>query len=425
MPGTKKGTVTRTLVGADGKPDSEARQAEAGPSQANGRIGGTRTPTEANLSSITKEVSQRHGDGAANGASGRSADLSLRHLFHQRTRLEDNKQLISLVMEDQADLLAGAQLSLPPAKISPMPLGDWDSSDHISHVQGARLIKPTSTGDRISQENARHVKGMKRTGVEVAPSNIHQFQESQKIGQPTVAENLDNVQGSKGTDGNPQIGLKSDIQGFEKFLPAGRVNNCGDSSGSTSGLGEEIVPFKCLRAGVEVATGLQSLCNRVEICSSKATSEENVIGTTAVDINHMRNKVQIATVGVAATQDDSDGQLETALLDRTLVEKKKENSGELEIAFPENQHMGGSLNGSERMFEQCVQAIRWLEREGHLKAEFRKSFFTWLSLCATEVERKVVHIVMENMLDDPVSLAAQLLDTFQEISAPKRLKVWH
>jgi hypothetical protein len=60
-----------------------------------------------------------------------------------------------------------------------------------------------------------------------------------------------------------------------------------------------------------------------------------------------------------------------------------------------------------------------------LKAEFRKSFFTWLSLRATEVERKVVHIVMENMLDDPVSLAAQLLDTFEEISAPKRLKVWH
>jgi hypothetical protein len=32
---------------------------------------------------------------------------------------------------------------------------------------------------------------------------------------------------------------------------------------------------------------------------------------------------------------------------------------------------------------------------------------------------------MQNMLDDPVALASQLLDIFEEINAPKRLKVQH
>ncbi|CAM6079196.1 unnamed protein product, partial [Sphagnum tenellum] len=208
--GTNEGTASRALVRTGVRVVSESREGEAGPSQANGNRAGARSPIEANPRSTTQEVSRRHGNGAANGASVRSADLSLRHHFH----------------------------------------------------------------------------------------------------------------------------------------------------GS----------------------------------------------------------------GLAAKEELSDGQLEAALLHSTDKGPKSEKYGELEIAVTESQQLGGPLNGSERVFEQCVRTIRWLEREGHLKAEFRRSFFTWLSLRATEAERKVVHIVMENMLDDPVALAAQLLDTFEEISAPKRLK---
>jgi hypothetical protein len=398
------------------RPDSRASQADAGFSQANGNRAGTKTPVEANPTS-TKDLNQRHGNGAADGTS----DLSLCYHFHRNQRLEQNKHLISLAMEDRAELQAGAQPSLL-AEVAPMPVMEWDSS---SYVVGAQPVEVASTeGSRFPCKNMTPMQGMKRLGVEVALRNVCQ-QDSQRTGQPTTAENVDSGQGSKGADGNPHVGLQGGIQDFEKLLPAGRVNNCGDSSGSTSVLGKEIVPFGCFGAGAEVAAGLQSMQNKVEICSSKAASEENGYASTAAEAFHVRKAVQMTTGGLAAKEELSDGQLEAALLHSTDKGPKSEKYRELEIAVTESQQLGGPLNGSERVFEQCVRTIRWLEREGHLKAEFRRSFFTWLSLRATEAERKVVHIVMENMLDDPVALAAQLLDTFEEISAPKRLKVRH
>jgi hypothetical protein len=404
---------------------SESREGEAGPSQANGNRAGARSPIEANPSSTTQEVSRRHGNGAANGASVRSADLSLRHHFHGSSRIEHNKHLISLVMEDRADLPAGAQLPLL-SEVAPRSSREWDSSKHGSHVRGAQPVQVARPeGESLPREDMEPAQGVKRVGVEVALGNVRQFQDSQRAGQPAAAENVDSGQGPEGTDDNPQIGLKHDMHDFEKFLPAGRVNNCGDSSGSTSVLGKEIVPFGCFGAGAEVAAGLQSMQNKVEICSSKAASEENGYASTAAEAFHVRKAVQMTTGGLAAKEELSDGQLEAALLHSTDKGPKSEKYRELEIAVTESQQLGGPLNGSERVFEQCVRTIRWLEREGHLKAEFRRSFFTWLSLRATEAERKVVHIVMENMLDDPVALAAQLLDTFEEISAPKRLKVRH
>jgi hypothetical protein len=383
------------------RPDSRASQADAGFSQENGNRAGTKTPVEANPTS-TKDLNQRHGDGAADGAS----DLSLCYHFHGNQRLEQNKHLISLVMEDRAELQAGAQPSLL-AEVAPMPVMEWDSS---SYVVGAQPVEVASTeGSRFPRKNMTPIQGMKRLGVEVALRNVCQ-QDSQRTGQPTTAENLDSGQGSKGADGNPHIGLKGGIQDFEKLLPVGRVNNCGDSSGSTCVLGKKIVPFGCFGADSEIAAGLQLLHNKVEICSRKAALGENV-----------RREVQM----VAAKQEESDGHIEASFLHSTLVETKEEKSEELEISVPESQLLRGPLNGSERVFKQCVQTIRWLEREGHAKEEFRRNFFTWLSLHATEAEQKLVYIVMQNMLDDPVALAAQLLDIFEEINAPKRLKVEH
>jgi len=407
-----KGSASRTLVRPEVRPDSRASQADAGFSQANGNRAGTKTPVEANPTS-TKDLNQRHGNGAADGAS----DFSLCHHFHGNQRLEQNKHLISLVMEDRAELQAGAQPSLL-AEVAPMPVTEWDSS---SYVVGAQPVEVASTeGSRFPCKNMTPIQGMKRLGVEVALRNVCQ-QDSQRTGQPTTAENVDSGQGSKGADGNPHIGLKGGIQDFEKLLPAGRLNNCGDSSGSTCVLGKKIVPFGSFGADSEIAAGLQLLQNKVEICSSKAALGENGYVCTAADSIHVRREVQMA----AAKQDESDGQVEASFLHSTLVETKEEKSGELEIAVPESQLLRGPLNGSERVFKQCVQTIRWLEREGHAKEEFRRNFFTWLSLCATEAEQKLVYIVMQNMLDDPVALAAQLLDIFEEINAPKRLKVQH
>lgn len=93
------------------------------------------------------------------------------------------------------------------------------------------------------------------------------------------------------------------------------------------------------------------------------------------------------------------------------------------------------LSGSlEKSYEYCVKIIRWLEREGHIQKEFRQKFLTWFSLRATTQERRIVSVYVDNMSDDPASLAGQLVDTFSEGIFSKRApvlrnefcsKLWH
>lgn len=65
-------------------------------------------------------------------------------------------------------------------------------------------------------------------------------------------------------------------------------------------------------------------------------------------------------------------------------------------------------------YEYSVRAIKWLEHEGHIDEEFRVKFLTWFSLKATMQERKVVRVYVDTFIDDPSSLAKQLIHTFVE-----------
>ncbi|KAK9141873.1 hypothetical protein Syun_011273 [Stephania yunnanensis] len=86
------------------------------------------------------------------------------------------------------------------------------------------------------------------------------------------------------------------------------------------------------------------------------------------------------------------------------------------------------LDGS---YEYCVKIIRWLECGGHIEQEFRMKFLTWFSLRSTEQERRVVHTFIHTLIDDPSSLAGQLVDSFLDIISSKRprngfcSKLWH
>ncbi|XP_073000147.1 VIN3-like protein 2 isoform X1 [Typha latifolia] len=91
----------------------------------------------------------------------------------------------------------------------------------------------------------------------------------------------------------------------------------------------------------------------------------------------------------------------------------------------------GSLEGD---YEYCVKMIRWLECEGHIETNFRVKFLTWFSLRATPQERRVVSVYVDTLIDDPASLAGQLVDTFSEAICSKRPppvptgfcgKLWH
>ncbi|XP_057851373.2 VIN3-like protein 2 isoform X1 [Cryptomeria japonica] len=91
------------------------------------------------------------------------------------------------------------------------------------------------------------------------------------------------------------------------------------------------------------------------------------------------------------------------------------------------------LDCLEKDFESSVKIIRWLECEGHIKEEFRKKLLTWFSLRSTAQERRIIYAFINTLLDDPTSLAEQLVDTFLEISSNKKpqfnngfcTKLWH
>lgn len=73
--------------------------------------------------------------------------------------------------------------------------------------------------------------------------------------------------------------------------------------------------------------------------------------------------------------------------------------------------------------EFSIRVIRWLECEGHLEKEFRKKFLTWYSLRATEHEKRVVTVFIDTLQDNAASLAAQLVDTFQDVINTKKQRV--
>ncbi|XP_059636288.1 VIN3-like protein 2 isoform X2 [Cornus florida] len=83
--------------------------------------------------------------------------------------------------------------------------------------------------------------------------------------------------------------------------------------------------------------------------------------------------------------------------------------------------------------EYYVKVIRWLECEGHIETSFRQKFLTWYSLRATPQEVRVVKVFVDTLIEDPASLAGQLVDTFSEAISSKRsvvpagfcLKLWH
>lgn len=113
----------------------------------------------------------------------------------------------------------------------------------------------------------------------------------------------------------------------------------------------------------------------------------------------------------------------------TVHEETCEGDSTLVSGSPKGfQHRLGQLDDN---YEYCIKVIRWLECLGHIEKAFRMKFLTWFSLRSTEQERRVVITFIRTLIDEPSSLAGQLLDSFSEIVTCKRLrsgfcsKLWH
>lgn len=125
-----------------------------------------------------------------------------------------------------------------------------------------------------------------------------------------------------------------------------------------------------------------------------------------------------------------------------LENGEKKTERELHVGSSSKKRVGGKCEevvcpkeGSlEREYEYCVKVIRWLECEGHIETNFRVKFLTWFSLQATPQERKIVSVYIDTLIDDPGSLAGQLVDSFSEVFCSKRrpplptgfcMQLWH
>ncbi|CAN4123928.1 unnamed protein product [Withania somnifera] len=85
-------------------------------------------------------------------------------------------------------------------------------------------------------------------------------------------------------------------------------------------------------------------------------------------------------------------------------------------------------------FEYYVKVVRWLECGGHIDKTFRQKFLTWYSLRATPQDVRIIKAFVDTLIEDPASLAGQLVDTFSDVISSKRsslvpagfcLKLWH
>ncbi|PWA70590.1 hypothetical protein CTI12_AA286760 [Artemisia annua] len=94
---------------------------------------------------------------------------------------------------------------------------------------------------------------------------------------------------------------------------------------------------------------------------------------------------------------------------RTKASKKILNSGSDEELDESN----------DRDFGYYVKVIRLLECEGHIDTGFRKKFLTWYSLRASDQEVRIVKVFVDTLMEDPASLAGQLVDTFSEVVTNK------
>ncbi|KAF9616639.1 hypothetical protein IFM89_030873 [Coptis chinensis] len=68
----------------------------------------------------------------------------------------------------------------------------------------------------------------------------------------------------------------------------------------------------------------------------------------------------------------------------------------------------------------CVKVIRSLELKRYIEKNFREKFLSWYSLRATTEERRVIKVLVNTLMNEPMSLSGKLIKTFSERIFNKR-----
>ncbi|XP_076887378.1 VIN3-like protein 2 [Bidens hawaiensis] len=99
----------------------------------------------------------------------------------------------------------------------------------------------------------------------------------------------------------------------------------------------------------------------------------------------------------------------------TLARKTRKTASKSNLDNRSEDEQDGSDHSDGQDFGYYVKVIRRLECEGHIDTGFRKKFLTWYSLRASQQEVRVVKVFVDTLMDDPASLAGQLVDTFSHV----------
>ncbi|CAH9121766.1 unnamed protein product [Cuscuta epithymum] len=164
--------------------------------------------------------------------------------------------------------------------------------------------------------------------------------------------------------------------------------------------------------------------NTVHDCKPSVSRQLDLNVATVPDLN----EELILPVESSRDEDNENRSGESQSYGEATVSRKRvaaSNSGSTLVA-------GGSPFGHlDENFEYCVKIIRWLECEGHIDKDFRLKLLTWFSLRSSVQERRVVSTFIQTLIDDPNSLAGQLVDSFSDIVSNKRARngfcssLWH
>lgn len=159
--------------------------------------------------------------------------------------------------------------------------------------------------------------------------------------------------------------------------------------------------------------------NNVEHSVLLEEEEEEAVPDKNGSRSGSETPVLVTTSNLVSNRNNSDASLPITPF-RSDEIKSRQAINEKSVKDNCNNGDHSANGGSESGLEHCVKIIRQLECSGHIDKNFRQKFLTWYSLRATSQEVRVVKIYIDTFIDDPLALAEQLIDTFDDRVSIKR-----
>ncbi|GFS36400.1 fibronectin type III domain-containing protein [Actinidia rufa] len=264
-----------------------------------------------------------------------------------------------------------------------------------------------------SIRNIRKCEAQFRTGAAAAVINSKNLAverseslatNSSSLSNPSSMEDETNNENEKREEITPPYSKNINT---EKFASANVSNDVIDCAGMSRGTLGDYVPLLDEERATEK---INSIPNSNELNIENKESPEDQETSTGTGSNTHVGKSTLPFVGnLEAELLITPYKLENFKDGQARNGRCKPSKKDLDCGSGREEELSGNNNMD---FEYYVKVIRWLECVGHIETSFRQKFLTWYSLKATPPEVRVVKVFVDTLIDDPASLAGQLVDAF-------------